>query len=101
MRHDDECEDSVPRDGGRDPTGQVHEYLHMIDFRDTPDTPIFQVYESLEVARMLRYRIEQCYDGALGPLGFHLLMSRNHLVELRRGCAEQVARGRAGWAPAE
>ena len=47
---------------------------------------------------MLRYRIEQCYDGAPRPLGSPLLMSRNHLVELLR---EQVARGRAGRAAAE
>ena len=37
VRHDEECEEGVPRGGGsRDPTGQVHASLHTIDCRDTP-----------------------------------------------------------------
>ena len=100
LQHDVECEERPPRDGGRDPE-EVHDDLDASEFRDTPDTPIFRDYESVEVARMLRYRIEQCYDGAPRPLGFPFLMSRNLLIELLRGCAEQVAQGRAGRAAAE
>ena len=71
MEHDAVCAERPPRDGGRDPE-EVHDALDASEFRDTLDTPIFLDYESVEVARMLRYRIKQCYDGAPRPLGFPL-----------------------------
>ena len=51
LQHDVECEERPPRDGGRDPE-EVHDDLDASEFRDTPDTPIFRDYESVEVARI-------------------------------------------------
>ena len=65
MEHEVECDDRPRGGGGRDPE-EDHDDLDTSEFRDTLDTPIFGDYESVEVARMLRYRIEQCYDGPRG-----------------------------------